>query len=235
MHLLPHKSWNVWSQENKEKVREDERKARLDAAQKCQREARVEAERRLELLRRNARLRSGSAAHGPETCLVPLTMSVGETKGSVSKDAPTPTREGSFLDEQCGGRNGKSSLSEVFSPRSKEEPAAEKIGLPPEERRRREEKAAELEKYALGYGAPEKTGKRPWYMQTSGAADAEGPAAKRCHHERSMSEKEYWDWRRKDVMDPMRVIEVSLEHRGDGAPKRQPGGRGRYAAQLQDH
>ncbi|KAJ8324901.1 hypothetical protein QVD99_000196 [Batrachochytrium dendrobatidis] len=59
LNLLPHKSWNVYSQKNIEKVRQDERQAELKGESKHQRATKAEQEIRLETLRARAISRSG--------------------------------------------------------------------------------------------------------------------------------------------------------------------------------
>ncbi len=41
MHLLPHKSWNVWSKKNIEKVKQDEQKAKDEIDKKRKREIQI--------------------------------------------------------------------------------------------------------------------------------------------------------------------------------------------------
>jgi len=57
MNLLPHKSWNVWSAKNKEKVRKEEEKYKGVEEKEKQRIARAEQEARYNLLRSKAKKR----------------------------------------------------------------------------------------------------------------------------------------------------------------------------------
>ncbi|CAG8685425.1 4783_t:CDS:2, partial [Dentiscutata erythropus] len=55
MNILPHKSYHVYNLKNRERVRQDEEKARQEEEAKAQRQEISERERRLQILRENAR------------------------------------------------------------------------------------------------------------------------------------------------------------------------------------
>ncbi|KAK9760271.1 hypothetical protein K7432_015898 [Basidiobolus ranarum] len=57
LHILQHKSWHVYNQENRDKVSRDEEKARKEEEEKEQKTLRAESEHRLNLLRKKAQER----------------------------------------------------------------------------------------------------------------------------------------------------------------------------------
>ncbi|RIB00786.1 hypothetical protein C2G38_2150730 [Gigaspora rosea] len=60
MNILPHKSYHVYNLKNRERVRQDEEKARQEEEAKTQRKEISERERRLQILRENARAKQQS-------------------------------------------------------------------------------------------------------------------------------------------------------------------------------
>eukprot|EP00842_Homolaphlyctis_polyrhiza_P001865 jgi/Hompol1/267/HPOL_000968-RA len=61
LNLLPHKSWNVYSEKNRARVQRDEAKAEAEAADKQQRAQQAEQESRLSILRSRARSNQASS------------------------------------------------------------------------------------------------------------------------------------------------------------------------------
>jgi len=60
MNILPHKSWHVWTQKNKDKVHEDEKQEKEKEEKKRKRQEEYEQDKRLTILRERAAKRSKS-------------------------------------------------------------------------------------------------------------------------------------------------------------------------------
>ncbi|KAJ3055754.1 hypothetical protein HK097_009407 [Rhizophlyctis rosea] len=58
LNILQHKSWHVYSEKNREKVRRDEEKARVEEAKKAERALQADREARLNTLRANSKARN---------------------------------------------------------------------------------------------------------------------------------------------------------------------------------
>ncbi|KAG9321001.1 hypothetical protein KVV02_003979 [Mortierella alpina] len=67
MNILPHKSWHVYSQKNRDKVRRDEAKAEDEQRQVQDRSIAADREHRLMLLRERAQKRQSNAIGGDST------------------------------------------------------------------------------------------------------------------------------------------------------------------------
>ncbi|CAG8608691.1 16727_t:CDS:2 [Racocetra fulgida] len=65
MNILPHKSYHVYNLKNRERVRKDEEKARQEEEAKAQRKE-ISRERRLQILRENARARQQELLEAPK-------------------------------------------------------------------------------------------------------------------------------------------------------------------------
>jgi hypothetical protein len=96
MNLLPHKSWNVWSAKNKEKVRKDEEKHKEKEQQERRKFEQAEQEARYYLLKSKARKRKNEEEEERED---------GE-EGKSERQSKRPKENG----------NGRDGDSEVINP-----------------------------------------------------------------------------------------------------------------------
>ncbi|KAJ3228410.1 Leukocyte receptor cluster member 1 [Chytriomyces hyalinus] len=144
--ILKHKSWHVYNEKNREKVRKDEEKAKLEDDEKAARATRADQERRLGILR------SKSKSHRKD-------------------DDPTPANQpsASSIEAEFGGKEGVhvNLFGELESERVQrkdgrnEEHEAEKAA----------EKAKFEKQFTMHLGDESVTGPTPWYAKDEQYAD----------------------------------------------------------------
>ncbi|KAJ3244953.1 Leukocyte receptor cluster member 1 [Chytriomyces hyalinus] len=145
--ILKHKSWHVYNEKNREKVRKDEEKAKLEDDEKAARAMRADQERRLGILR------SKSKSH----------------KSDDAERTPGNQPSASSNDPEFGGKEGVhvNLFGELESERVQrkdgrnEEHEAEKAA----------EKAKFEKQFTMHLGDESVTGPTPWYAKDEPYAD----------------------------------------------------------------
>ncbi|KAJ3019767.1 hypothetical protein HKX48_001783 [Thoreauomyces humboldtii] len=200
LNLLQHKSWHVYNEVNRERVRKDEEEARREEAKKAIPAQKADADSRLTQLRKNARLRSGAHQVGEgSTSVVPLV-----TQTASAAEAPHvghinlfEDAERAFMQSQTKGGGGKNAEAE-----------AERLG----------KEKTEADQYTWYLGET-RDGKKetPWYATVEAKAPLPQPqqwkAGKPVDEKRRAKKEE----RRKAKEDPLTAVMRHTSKLGSGA------------------
>lgn len=181
LRILPHKSWNVYNFDNRERVRKDEATAQAEADQRHRRAEEADQERRLETLRARARVHR-PATPSPEpaedqaallcpadACYAPL------VRPGSSSTAANPAKHINFFEdvERRGSRAGPNS--------TRQREAKEEL--------EREHKRLGVLTY-LGQTVTDerKAGRVPWWQQASHAPAGEAGVSSAKQARRAMTQ-----------------------------------------------
>eukprot|EP01147_Barroeca_monosierra_P003394 gene3394-6048_t len=148
LRILPHKSWNVWNFENRERVRRDEEQARKDEEERQRRAQKADQESRLGLLRKRAKTDED----------IPLTETVSAT--SVEEHSKKTTNTTSTKQQPQKHINFFEDLEKQFK---EQEQATEKEKKKKKELEEWQKKVGALT--YLGQTVLDSQGKQPWYSQ----------------------------------------------------------------------
>ncbi|KAJ1421915.1 hypothetical protein B484DRAFT_452575 [Ochromonadaceae sp. CCMP2298] len=131
--ILPHKSWNVWNRDNREKVARDERLHREDLEAKLEKEKALQQERNLAVLRAEQEEEGGGGGKG------------GGGRGGHGSSVET-FRLFEDVEHQAGAKLGNPDY--LREKKAKEQLREQREGVPD---------------LPLGDGSIERGGVRPWY------------------------------------------------------------------------
>ncbi|GJJ74497.1 hypothetical protein EMPS_06855 [Entomortierella parvispora] len=196
MNILPHKSWHVYNQKNRDKVRQDEAHAEAEQAKIDERAIAADREHRLNVLRERSRRRlandivdvdsSGKESGDGEG--LQLYLAHGETQAAV----PPPTKQEhiNFWPEL------EDIDSKNLAPKLKEAPVDKKT-----EERRPQFPSTRLDQVVKGPS--------PWYNKLS--SDVKTAPAKKDDHDYSKSRQ-----------DPLQTMKVMLKKKENAKRNRSP-------------
>ncbi|KAJ3032016.1 hypothetical protein HDV00_008018 [Rhizophlyctis rosea] len=179
LNILQHKSWHVYSEKNREKVRKDEEKARIEEEKKAERAVQADREARLDLMRSRARAKrqESDVSESNQTLTVP------------HHETEEPQQHVNFFPELETGRSATGKNAE-------------------HEAEKKAEKAKEDLK-STWYLGETRDGKKevPWYATMDMKAPTRTDPLGRPVTQADEKKKEDKDDRRKHVDDPLAMME----------------------------